>query len=108
MVPPRVPFRWRLTEARCCKHRRRSQARGAVGAPAYAPARSPRNAAVLARVGNGVCGTRNAAQHGATQRNNKKTAGDYFRKSLELTTIKSEQIFISKKLKQLEGRLLRH
>ncbi len=40
--------------------------------------------------------------------NNKKTAGDYFRKSLELTTIKSEQIFISKKLKQLEGRLLRH
>ena len=35
--------------------------------------------------------------------NNKKAAGNYFRKSLELTTIKSEQIFISKKLKQLEA-----
>lgn len=35
--------------------------------------------------------------------NNKKAAADYFRKSLELTTIKSEQIFISKKLKQLEA-----
>jgi RNA polymerase sigma factor (sigma-70 family) len=34
--------------------------------------------------------------------NNKEAAGDYFRRSLELTTIKSEQIFMSKKLKQLE------
>jgi RNA polymerase sigma factor (sigma-70 family) len=34
---------------------------------------------------------------------NKETAGNYFRKSLELTTIKSEQIFMSKKLKQLEA-----
>jgi predicted RNA polymerase sigma factor len=33
---------------------------------------------------------------------NKETAGNYFRKSLELTTIKSEQIFMSKKLKRLE------
>jgi predicted RNA polymerase sigma factor len=35
--------------------------------------------------------------------NNKEAAGNYFRKSLELTSIKSEQIFISKKLKQLEA-----
>jgi RNA polymerase sigma factor (sigma-70 family) len=35
--------------------------------------------------------------------NNKEAAGNYFRKSLELTTIKSEQIFMSKKLKQLEA-----
>ena len=35
--------------------------------------------------------------------NNKEAAGNYFRRSLELTTIKSEQIFISKKLKQLEA-----
>ena len=35
--------------------------------------------------------------------NNKKAASNYFRKSLELTTIKSEQIFISKKLKKLEA-----
>jgi RNA polymerase sigma factor (sigma-70 family) len=34
--------------------------------------------------------------------NNKEAAGNYFRKSLELTTIKSEQIFMSKKLKRLE------
>jgi RNA polymerase sigma factor (sigma-70 family) len=33
--------------------------------------------------------------------NNKEAAGDYFRKSLELTTIRSEQVFMSKKLKQL-------
>ncbi len=35
--------------------------------------------------------------------NNKEAAGNYFRKSLELTTIKSEQVFMSKKLKQLEA-----
>ena len=35
--------------------------------------------------------------------NNKEAAGNYFRRSLELTTIKSEQIFISKKLNQLEA-----
>ena len=35
--------------------------------------------------------------------NNKESAVNYFRKSLELTTIKSEQIFMSKKLKQIEG-----
>jgi len=34
--------------------------------------------------------------------NNKEAAGDYFRKSLKLATIKSEQIFMAKKLKQLE------
>ena len=34
---------------------------------------------------------------------NKKAASNYFRKSLELTTIKSEQIFMSKKLKKLEA-----
>ena len=34
--------------------------------------------------------------------NNREAAGNYFRKSLELTTIKSEQIFMSKKLAQLE------
>ena len=34
--------------------------------------------------------------------NNKEAAANYFRKSLELTTIKSEQIFMSKKLAQLE------
>jgi RNA polymerase sigma factor (sigma-70 family) len=36
--------------------------------------------------------------------NNKEAAGKYFRKSLKLTTIKSEQIFMSKKLKQLDAR----
>jgi RNA polymerase sigma-70 factor (ECF subfamily) len=35
--------------------------------------------------------------------NNKEAAGNYFRKSLELTTIKSEQIFMSKKLEQIEA-----
>jgi RNA polymerase sigma factor (sigma-70 family) len=35
--------------------------------------------------------------------NNKEAAGNYFRRSLELTTIKSEQVFMSKKLKQLEA-----
>jgi RNA polymerase sigma factor (sigma-70 family) len=35
--------------------------------------------------------------------NNKESAINYFRKSLELTTIKSEQIFMSKKLKQIEA-----
>jgi RNA polymerase sigma-70 factor (ECF subfamily) len=35
--------------------------------------------------------------------NNKESAVNYFRKSLELTTIKSEQIFMSKKLKQIEA-----
>lgn len=34
---------------------------------------------------------------------NKEAASNYFRKSLELTTIKSEQIFMSKKLKRLEA-----
>jgi predicted RNA polymerase sigma factor len=34
--------------------------------------------------------------------NNKSAASNYFRKSLELTTIKSEQIFMSKKIKKLE------
>jgi RNA polymerase sigma factor (sigma-70 family) len=36
--------------------------------------------------------------------NNKEAAGKYFRKSLKLTTLKSEQIFMSKKLKQLDAR----
>ena len=35
--------------------------------------------------------------------NNKKAASNYFRKSLELTTIKSEQMFMAKKLKKLEA-----
>src|SRR5918995_1501986 len=35
--------------------------------------------------------------------NNKEAAANYFRKSLELTTIKSEQIFMSKKLEQLKA-----
>lgn len=35
--------------------------------------------------------------------NNKEAARNYFRKSLELTTIKSEQIFMAKKLEQLEA-----
>jgi RNA polymerase sigma factor (sigma-70 family) len=34
--------------------------------------------------------------------NNKSAASNYFRKSLELTTIKSEQIFMLKKIKKLE------
>ncbi|HEX6440308.1 MAG TPA: sigma-70 family RNA polymerase sigma factor [Candidatus Binatia bacterium] len=39
----------------------------------------------------------------AADLNNKEAARDYFRKSLELATIKSEQIFMAKKLKQLDG-----
>jgi RNA polymerase sigma-70 factor (ECF subfamily) len=35
--------------------------------------------------------------------NNKEAARNYFRKSLELATIKSEQIFMANKLKQLDG-----
>jgi RNA polymerase sigma-70 factor (ECF subfamily) len=35
--------------------------------------------------------------------NNKEAAVNYFRKAVELATIKSEQIFMAKKLQQLEG-----
>jgi predicted RNA polymerase sigma factor len=35
--------------------------------------------------------------------NNREAASNYFRKSLELTTIKSEQMFMSKKLEKLEA-----
>ena len=35
--------------------------------------------------------------------NNKKAASNYFRRSLELTTIKSEQMFMSKKLEAVES-----
>ena len=35
--------------------------------------------------------------------NNKKAASNYFRKSLELTTIKSERMFMSKKLEAVES-----
>jgi RNA polymerase sigma factor (sigma-70 family) len=35
--------------------------------------------------------------------NNTEAAGNYFRRSLELTTVKSEQVFMLKKLKQLEA-----
>jgi RNA polymerase sigma factor (sigma-70 family) len=39
----------------------------------------------------------------AADLNNKEAARNYFRKSLELTTIKSEQIFMAKKLEQLKA-----